>query len=159
MRKLSFEIKFGKPEKVEGKDLDALNENMCVLARVIERHTFMACRDEGYYEEYVRVLDMIQNYMGEGNLEAAKRIFGAMAMACDKDLMTLLDAYVYSDELSSHLFFGHLADYIADKRVIRWAMDTSDDDFYEDDDLCDDELYPVVFDELKEARERGDENE
>lgn len=54
MRKLSFEIKFGKPEKVEGKDLDAVNENMCVLARVIERHTFMTCRDEGYYEEYVR---------------------------------------------------------------------------------------------------------
>ena len=153
MRKLSFEINFGKPEKVEGKDLDALNENMCVLARVIEWQTFMTCKEEGYYGDYVKVMNMIQNYMGEGNIEAAKRIFGAMAMACDEDLMALLEAYVYSDELSVNLFFGYLADCIADRRIISWVMDTTEQE------TCDDELYPVVFDELEEARERRDENE
>lgn len=159
MRKLSFELNFGKPEKVEGKDLDAINENMCVLARVIEWQTFMLCKEEGYYGDYVKVMNMIQDYMGEGNLEATKRIFGAMAMACNEDLMALLDAYVYSDELSSHLFFGYLADCIADRRIFRWVMDTSDDNTYEDDEYSDDELCPIVFDEIQEARERRDENE
>lgn len=164
MRKLSFEINFGKPEKVEGKDLDALNENMCVLARVIEWQTFMLCKEEGYYEEYVKVMNLIQDYMGEGNIEAAKRIYGAMAMACDEDLMAMLDTYVYSDELSANLFFGYFADCIADRRIFTWIMETSGDESFKDDEdcddeLCDDELYPVVFDELQEARERRDENE
>ena len=158
MRKLSLEINFGKPEKVEGKDLDALNENMCVLARVIEGQIYVRCVDEGHYADYVKVLSLIQDYMSEGDIEASKRIFGTMATVCDGDLMALLDAYVYSDELSVHLFFGYLADCIADSRVIKWILETSEDEC-QDDDMSDDELYPVVFDEIQAARERRDENE